>query len=185
MQMKNKLIKFLACFVVLVSGCSGDPHGDYLGVWQSPGNPPKTIEIAKDGDTYTFQDLRETSMSGKKESPRPLSKQGPQLMLNNGFSDMPMGLSGDKKTLLLGGISLTKLPDGQKVKQGIEAEFTQRAANHAACEDLRREAKQKEKEINQSNAAPGEKMKSMADMKKDMEGRATKVPNCSAGLLLY
>ncbi|MDP3250883.1 MAG: hypothetical protein Q8M77_03115 [Hydrogenophaga sp.] len=181
--------RFLIALVVTVAlaGCSGDPHADYVGVWQSSGNPPKTVEIVNSRDNYVFQDLHATTFSGKKQGPRAMSKQGTQLTLNNGLIEIPLALSEDKNTLIVDSVYLQRVPasEEQRIKQDIEAQRSERQAAAKQCESLRLELTQKEKEILASTQSGKESMSRIASLKADIAQRASPYPGCKALLLLY
>ncbi|WP_439520279.1 hypothetical protein [Hydrogenophaga sp.] len=178
---------FYVVLSVVIAGCSGDPHADYVGVWQSSGNPLKTVEIVVSRDNYVFQDLRATTFSGEKEGPRAMSKQGTQLTLNNGLTDVPLALSDDRNTLIINGLALQRVPesDGQRLKQDIEAQRSEQQVALKQCESLRLELAQKEREIFASSHSGKEKLSRSAALKADIAQRASPYPSCKALLHLY
>src|SRR5690349_21580972 len=117
--MKNLMAMLALALSAL--GCTGDGAAKYVGVWQTADERPKTYEILRDGDTFLLDDLKGRDFSGKKTSPRPLSKQGEQLVLNTGMGTAPLALSDDKNTLYFDKWTFKRVPakDADKVREDI------------------------------------------------------------------
>ncbi|WP_092761917.1 hypothetical protein [Rhodoferax sp. OV413] len=170
-----------------VPDCNADEHAGYIGIWQTTGQPPKILEISRDGDTYLLTDLRATELSGKKQAARALSKTGPQLTVNTGVGSVPLALSADKNTLYFDKWTFAKLPgtDAPRVKAELLSELQQRQSNRELCQTLGREVEQRGNDISRSNATAGSKLASTTALKKESIARADKIPDCKQMLMLY
>ncbi len=175
----------LLSFVFILTGCTGDSHADYVGVWQTTGKPLKTYEIRKDGENYFLQDLRATKANGEKQGPMPLTAKDGRLVWSTGFGELPLVLSADKGTLVFSDLSLARVADGQGLKQAIETEDAQGIANRAKCQELGKEMKAKDSAINVSTKSVAEKLADKAALNAEMNQRASSIPDCNAMLLLY
>lgn len=183
--MKN----LIGALVLLISAfsCSAADYSAYAGLWQSEGNPPKTVEITRDGESYLLADLRATDISGKKQAPALLSGAGPQLTLNTGMGAASLGLSGDKNTLYFDKWTFKRIPgkDAEQVKRDINIAQATRQADRAKCVALGKEYEAKSNEINRSSAAPKARLASQLELKKDTVTRAETIPDCKRMLMFY
>ena len=168
--------KLVGALLLLVSAfsCSAADYSAYVGLWQAEGSPPKTVEIARDGDSYLLADLRATDFSGKKQGPTLLSGVGPQLAFNTGAGAESLGLSADKNTLYFDKWTFKRIPakDAEQVKRDINSAQSNQQANRAQCTALGKEYEAKGNEINRSTMAPKAKLASQADLKKNIVSRA-------------
>lgn len=183
--MTKLLASFLACCLLLA--CSRDSHSDYLGVWQTADKSPKTWEVLKDGDTYLLSRLSETDAIGKPIGPAVLTKLGEQLAFNNGLSAVPMGLSGDKKSLYFDKWTFVRVPAGeaQKVKDGITKQREARIANRERCAALRKEFDQKQSGIDASKQEGQAKLSQKNALRQQLASQAEEIPDCKRQLMLF
>jgi hypothetical protein len=177
------LLPFLALLLALVSGCSPEPQAAFVGVWQTTGASPKTLEIHRDGDTYVFQDLRPSPFTGEREGPRVLTREGDHLALSNGVGLLPLGLSGDRGTLLLAGETLTRVTGAEAtgLKRQLDADHAKRTADRQRCQQIDAEWHVKERGIRQAGLSAPEQRRRVTELRADLRAQASRLTQCWRG----
>ncbi len=125
-----KKVLFLAIFLLL-SGCSGDPYKDYLGLWERTDQKRhEVMEISQDGETILMNDniLRETDFFGEKKRARVLKKNEGQLSIGTGLGSAQFGLSEDRNILRVADLEYKRIDSNRlkEIKAEVEKEKQER-----------------------------------------------------------
>lgn len=183
--MKNTGFVLIAVTLIL-SGCFGDPHKSYLGLWQRQDiNLEQVLEITQDGDTYFLDEniLQDTDMFGRKKSPMTLTKNDDYLSASNGLGPLPLGLSDDQKTLHLSDRSYRKISAEQLegVKAGIEKKSAEHEKNREACKSLNADYLQQRSQISTDVSDAREQVKQRKALEDQFKPKSNAIPHCVLG----
>lgn len=154
-------VVLLSVLSLSLSACFSDVYSHYVGYWERQDTEQKEVlQISEDTGAYVLNEniFREKDIRGNKKKLFTLSKSEGHFTANNGFSDVPIVLSDDKKVLKFSRYTYKKI-DLNRVKE-IETEIAlkEKAINDEKAKKLKElelaqrelEKKRQEDELNKA-----------------------------------
>jgi len=140
----------LTLFVLLLSGCSGDPYEKYYGLWEEQDtNRVAFMKISKDGETILMTrgllDYKKSLITGKKVKQKKeistLNQKDDRLSIETPFGGVQLGLSEDKNILRFGDSEYKRADETRLKEANIEfvRVYEKNIKNKEECKVLRNE----------------------------------------------
>lgn len=154
-----------------LSGCSRSPHDRYVGSWeQTDSKNIVVVRISRDGDTYL---LHRSVVPGGDDKPIVLAKSDTQLMATGFFSQVPLGVSADGKTLRIRDAVFSRINDGR-----VDALKTEYARRQTQCKEWQALAREEAKRIDTAERDFSKRIRAKDDVRARYSKLASEMGDC-------